>query len=81
MDRDYAFIGYDNIKSITYIEPDVDTTLYNCGYERIYLYNDGCKPWDGKKFMKDYINKYLTEKTKLNNCKNNNLLIQFDFIN
>lgn len=73
LDRDYSYMGYDNIKSLTELNEN-----YN-NFERIYLYNDGCKPWNGKKFMLDYINKYKSEKTKLKNCKNTNIINMFDW--
>jgi hypothetical protein len=79
LDRDYCYMGYENIKRLTIIEPDLDRTQKDYGYERIYLYNDGCQPWHGKKFMLDYINKYMNEKTKLNKCKTDNLIQIFDW--
>ncbi len=81
INRDYEYIGYDNVKSLTKIETDIDKTKSDYGYDKIYLYNDGCKPWNDKQYMIDYIKNYLTEINKLNNCKNDNFSLQFDFMN
>jgi hypothetical protein len=76
LDRDYMYIGYENIKNLQEIEPNLDIN----DYERIYLYNDGCQPWYGKKYLIKYIDKLYNEQSILNNCKNHNIIILFDFI-
>jgi len=70
LDRDYLYMGRDNIQT----KASIELNLYKKStseYERIYLYNDECNPWDDKRYMCAYINKYITEKRKLNKCKNN----------
>jgi len=70
LDRDYLYMGCDNITT----KASIELNLYKKStseYERIYLYNDECNPWDDKRYMCAYINKYITEKRKLNKCKNN----------
>ena len=53
VNRDYQYIGYDNIGSLNYIDP-----LYNT-FKRTYLFNDNTKPWESTELFNDYIKKYI----------------------
>jgi hypothetical protein len=53
INRDYDYIGYDNVKSLKDIEP-----LHEL-FKREYLFNDGNKPWESTVFFNDYVKKYL----------------------
>ena len=48
--REYKYIGY-NTGSISDIVPDYKE------WERHYLYDDGCKPWESNSYMNQYIQK------------------------
>ena len=71
VNRNYEYIGHDDIKSLSYIESDMN------GWElpRIYLFHDGTKPWDSKKNFKLYLKKFNQEKINysLNKIKNNHI--------
>jgi hypothetical protein len=53
INRDYEYIGYDSITSLSDIEP-----LHEL-FKREYLFNDGNKPWESTTFFNDYVRKYL----------------------
>lgn len=75
INRDYEYIGYDNIKCLKDIENDIDVNQCDWGWSRIYLFNDGNKPWINKINFKNYLKKYNQEKinNSLNILKNNNI--------
>jgi hypothetical protein len=75
INRDYEYIGYDNIKCLKYIENNIDKNQEDWGWSRIYLFNDSNKPWINKTNFKNYLKKYNHEKinNSLNILKNNNI--------
>lgn len=68
IDREYTYIGHDDITKINTDEK----------YIRIYLYNDGCKPWENKQNLIEYIKKYKIETDKLKDCKNSHIHMPFN---
>lgn len=76
INREYEYIGY-NIKNVKEIEEFSNKLPIDFKYVRIYLYDDGTKPWNHKKYMIKYIEKYLEIKSNLNNCKNHISFLPF----
>ncbi len=73
INRDYEYIGYDNVKSLGDIEPLHET------FKREYLFNDGNKPWDSTIFFNDYVKKYLQlTKDMSQEFKNYEHILDFD---
>jgi len=62
INRDYEYIGYNNIKSRKYIENDINENQNDLEWTRIFLFNDSNKPWINKINFKNYLKKYNNEK-------------------
>ncbi len=75
INRDYEYIGYNNIKCLKDIENNINENQNDWGWTRIYLFDDGNKPWINKINFKNYLKKYNEEKinNSLNILKNNNI--------
>lgn len=64
INREYSYMGYDNIKTLDKLGED------DSKFIRIGLYGDGSKPWNGKKHLLNYLQQYLSIIKTLNKCKN-----------
>ena len=74
INRDYEYIGYKNIKCRTDIENDINENQKDFGWTRIFLFDDGNKPWINKINFKNYLKKYNEEKINNSlNMLNNNI--------
>lgn len=78
INRDYEYIGYDNIKCLSVIENDIDKNQNDLGWSRIFLFNDGNPPWNNKTNFTNYIKKYNQVKKTLNKLNNNIDVFLFD---
>jgi hypothetical protein len=78
INRDYEYIGYQNIKSLENIENDIDRNQKDYGWTREYLFNDGTTPWSDKNNFKTYIELYqnIIDLEQLNELKNDNIKIK-----
>jgi len=74
IDRNYNYMGFSNIKFLDKLENNVGD------WQRIYLYSDSTKPWNSKKNLLIYINKYYEEISDYNIIGKHNILNNFDFI-
>lgn len=78
INRDYEYIGYDNIKCLKDIENDIDENQNDCGWSRIFIFNNMNKPWINKTNFKNYLKNYNQIKinNSLNVLKNNNTSLE-----